>query len=281
MRRRHFLAAAGVAATAGTAGCATPFGDTHEEEFTETYPADERTALSVFAHNGDVTVTGTDRDDVRVDAVKRATGDESDLDRVRIEVSEEFESITVRVDRDEENPPDETVSVDLDIGVPAGMDINNLSTTNGDVDLEDAGGDADLEYTGDTRLQTENGDLRAVGVEGFPSLETTNGDVTVEGGRGVTWAATTNGDVDVEMEAFPARESITLHSTNGDVTASVPEDLDANVTLVTGTGEAEVVDLSLSDTTTTWTLIEGVLGEGGPTFGLESTTGDVTLRRLE
>ncbi|WP_135365954.1 DUF4097 family beta strand repeat-containing protein [Halosimplex halophilum] len=265
--RRAFLrAGGGLVGAVGLAGCVlsvSPYSETVERSFD---PEDAR-KLVVRNESGDVTLSAGDGDTLSGTVRKESSSGEDALDDVTVEASFEADRVIVapRI------PEGAAVTVDLDLAVPSGLTVLEVTTDNGDVSV------TDLPCEG--RLRTENGDVDVEGIDGSADLRSTNGDVSATGG-GVGGAQTTNGDIDIEIHAMTA--DAVCRSTNGDVAVAVPEDLSAALRLVTSNGDADIDGVPATVDSSGERRIEGRLGEGEPehTLTLRSTNGDVTLRGL-
>ncbi|MFX0115038.1 MAG: DUF4097 domain-containing protein [Candidatus Hodarchaeota archaeon] len=250
----------------GLSGCIGQTGAT--EEFRETYDVDAGTVLQVDNINGDITVTKWDNDQVEVYALKRAFVDESDLDKVSIEVS----TGNVMVVKTKYAVPTEDieVSVAYTIKVPADVNVELLGNTNGRISLEGT--------TGDAMLTNTNGDVSVKNVDGSVFVTNTNGKIDIVDVTGVLGAMTTNGDVTVELPALSS--DVIIGTTNGKVKVYIPDDLDADVKMTTSNGEVTVHDIQLTIMEQSEIKVEGTMGDGGFDLIITSTNGDIDLYKL-
>lgn len=271
-RRALLRAGSGVAAAFGLTGClvfAEPYSETAERTFDPGAAAE----LVVRTDSGDVALTAGDVDVVEATVEKESRSGEDALDAVTVDGTVEDDTLTVEPVWDNESLD---VTVSLELTVPADLAVAEARSSNGDVSATGV--------TGDGTYETTNGDVELEAVDGYVSLESTNGDVRASGGTGLDGAGTTNGDVSVDVPGL--RSDVTCRSNNGDVTAAVPEDLDARVELRTSNGDASVSDVSITVDTSRERRIEGTVGGGEGdgasehTLELRSTNGDVTLLGL-
>jgi DUF4097 and DUF4098 domain-containing protein YvlB len=268
-RRRRLLRAGGVLAAVGLAGCQVNFGTELSERTERTVDPEDAGAMTVGLRNGDVELSGEGTDVVSGTVVKRTRASREALGAV--DVTATVEDGTLRIEADHsEVPPGASVSVDLELSVPASLPVVRAASENGDVTGRDLAGNG--EY------RTANGDVHAEGVEGYVTARSENGDVTVRVPGGLDGARTTNGDVDVDVPAL--RDDITCRTTNGDVTAAVAESVDAAVVLRTQNGDATVEGVDLGSPEASDARASGRLGEATHALDLRSVNGDVTLRSL-
>jgi len=188
--------------------------DTHvEETVEETFVVDGPAVLDLEAEFGDVTVTGSEGDEVEVTARLSLWGaDEQDARRqVDVQMTQEGNRINVRVVR------------------PEWAYVGFAFTRSPRVDFE-------VRAPSETSLQlaTSSGDLAVSGVTGTAKLEASFGNIEVEEVRGLVSAQSDSGDItliglseggDLEAETNFGKlvlrditaDSLTAHSDSGDV----------------------------------------------------------------
>lgn len=271
-RRAVLRAGSGVAAALGLTGCLV-FAEPYRETAQRTFDPGGAEELVVRTDAGDVGLTADDVDAVEATVEKESRSGEEALAAVTVDGSVEDDTLTVEPVWDDESV---NVTVSLELTVPAGLAVGEASSSNGDVAADGV--------TGDGTYETTNGDVELTDVDGYVSLESTNGDLRASGVTGLDGARTTNGDVSVDVPAL--RSDVTCRSNNGDVTAAVPEDLEARVELRTSNGDAAVSGVSMTVDRSRERRIDGTVragdGESEPehTLELRSTNGDVTLLGL-
>ena len=252
--------------------------------------------LTVNCAGGDVVVTGTDRNEIRVRArTERGT--------IRFSSSGSTATLEPSASRSCNDGHFE-VSVPAGIKLVAGTWSGSLSVRgvhgtieahaqSGDIEVRDAG--ADLE------AETMSGDLTVQGVKGDANLHTLSGDVTVTGARGNVDVETVSGDI--ELHDVIARQ-VRTHSTSGDLTfggsilqngryefnthsgevrLQLPPDVGAQLSLSTFSGE---IDSAFPITLIAGThgigasqakKLDFTLGKGSAKIIAETFSGDVTL----
>ena len=143
-------------------------------------------------------------------------------------------------------------TVDFTVEVPAGTHVD-VSTVNGSVEV------------------TAQAPVLA---------KTVNGSVHVATAIGPVIAGTVNGSVDVRMTTLAGPGDVRAESTNGDVSAYVPQALDAKVTMRTTNGDVSNA-FGLAATGSRKNHLEGVLGAGSRVVHLRTTNGSATLGALD
>lgn len=282
--RRRLLGGVATAAVGLLAGCSVALGDPETATVRRRFDAGDVSRLRVGA-DGDATVRRADGDRVEVEVTKRAYGgtDPSDLE---LRSSAEGETLRLRT-----HVP--TVvgigggDVDVDVRVPASVRVERVESDAGTVSLDGVAGDATVAATagdvsvrdvrGDVDVDAANGDVTTTDTQGFVAAETENGDVAVTSPDGVGDLGSVDGDVEADVPAL--RGEPTLATTNGDVEVALGADLDAAVEATTENGAVEGVDALDDVDAASGTRLAGAVGDGGPELRLETTNGDVTVRR--
>src|SRR3989441_1281979 len=179
--------AASLLVATGMAILAAP-GFAVDEVFQQTYPLPEGGAFQLQNVNGSVQVSGWERDEVEVYALKSGLQGHRDLQRVNIEVQARSDSVTVQT----HYPSDEGVEVFVEyhIRVPRHVELRRVATVNGTV--------------------------RVFGVEAAGELRSVNGNIEVFDSAGRLSARTTNGNVRMELHRLD------LRSLNGDFRSELP-----------------------------------------------------------
>jgi len=283
MRRRRLLAAAATLTSVGTAGCIQiRRAETVREEQYD--PPDG--ALSVVSREDDVAVERTTADVIEVRARKRY-GPNADAD-VELEVDRTGSDLRITVPKHDSGTLS-GATVDLEIGVPAGVRVASAETDDGDLAVADVAGplslatnDGDVvasDVEGDVTAETGDGDVSIRGVDGYVSATTRDGDVSVSDVNGVDGIRSHDGDVRTSLPAV--RDDVTVSTDDGDVVATVGGELDATVVAATGDGEVSVESEAfdaLEEETETY--VRGRVGDGTHRVRFESRDGDVVLRPL-
>jgi len=188
--------------------------DTHvEETVEETFVVDGPAVLDLEAEFGDVTVTGSEGDEVEVTARLSLWGaDEQDARRqVDVQMTQEGNRINVRVVRPEwayvgfaftRSP-----RVDFEVRAPSETSLQ-LATSSGDLAVSGV--------TGTAKLEASFGNIEVEEVRGLVSAQSDSGDITLIG-------LSEGGDLEAEtnfgklvLQGITA-DSLTAHSDSGDV----------------------------------------------------------------
>jgi len=292
--------------------------DTHDVHETETQVFGRPTALTVETVNGDLTLDthgngdgrrdadgaddangaddpdrAHDTDSVRVVAETSATSRSALGDARLVAEGGDGEPLTVRVEHDGETTGN--VRVDLDVTVPADLDVEYAATTNGEctargvtlhrveatngscevvgttgaLHAETTNGDVTVRgVDGDVQLSSTNGRLHAESVDGYVGAEATAGGVTVRDPVGIDDLTTTAGSIDADVPAV--RGETTVESATGAVRLRPGPELDASVAASTNVGSVTAPALGGG-----YGL--GAVGEGGPALSVSTHVGSITV----
>jgi hypothetical protein len=158
---------------------------------------------------------------------------------------------SVRVTRHTGNGSIDTGSGGVEVTGLRGDELN-VDTGSGSVKLSDV-------VVGSLLVDTGSGDVEASGVQADV--------VNVDTGSG-----------SVEFGLTHAPRDITVDTGSGDVTFAVPDGLNADVVLETGSGSIEL-DFALEIRRWERDEVRGVIGTGGGRIQIETSSGDIRLRK--
>jgi DUF4097 and DUF4098 domain-containing protein YvlB len=202
--------------------------------------------------NGSVSVHGWDQSEVRVvarmQAQARSEADARELLRdIRIEAGTTVRADGARARRDE------GWSVSFDVYVPRRSDLE---------------------------LETHNGSIRVVDVEGDIRLDAVNGSVRLANLAGTVRGGTDNGSVSVALtgDRWRGDGGLDVRTQNGSVSVDVPDRYNAELETGTVNGRFDL-DFPITVSGRLGRTISTRLGSGGPRVRVMTTNGSVRLRR--
>ncbi|MCA1594396.1 MAG: DUF4097 family beta strand repeat-containing protein [Acidobacteria bacterium] len=231
------------------------------EEFHQSYslPAGGRVSLSNI--NGDVRITGWDRNEVRVDAVKRAYARER-LAEARIKVNADADSVRIETEypshdlnwSNGERRYDNPATVEYRLSVPRNARIEEVNLVNGALDLEN--------LTGPVRASSVNGHVAARRLSGTVKL------------------SVVNGRLEASLDRLSEGSAIALSSVNGPLVLTIPSDTRAVLKANTIQGSiSNDFNLPVRVGRYVGRDLEGRLGSGGPSIKLNNVSGPITIHR--
>ena len=224
------------------------------EEFHQTYPLDNAGKVQLENVNGNVRIVTWDREEIKVDAIKRAKKQEH-LDEVKIEVDAKADRIRIKTKYPDSRPrrnKDNSVGVEYLLTVPRNSRLDRINTVNGGVEIE--------KVSGDVKASSVNGTIKAEGLAGQVEFSTVNGSIKAD------FAVLT--------------KSVSLKSVNGSVTLALPPDVGANVAAKTVNGRIRSdFELQAKKHFHAGKNLDGKLGEGGPAIELSTVNGGIRIDR--
>lgn len=242
----------------------------NQEEFQKGLPLSAKGTFSLKNVNGEVKLSTWKENKVEIKALKKTNKAAENLQKVKIQVTAGADSVSV----DTVYPKHENtgVSVDYDIRVPEGVNLSEISSVNGSVDVTGPFSRVSAETTnGQVCLENASGNLK---------LETTNGDVKAINVNGRIDASTTNGSVTLELTKVESE--VSGETTNGGITLRLGANQEINATLEAETVNGSIsfdVPVSLQSLDNSRHHLRGQIGHGGPRISLKTVNGSIRLTR--
>ena len=226
------------------------------QEFHQTYTLSADARVELENINGPVHITGWDRNEVQVDAVKCAYRQER-LDEAKIVIDAHANSIAIRTEYPGHNHTfnhgeNDPASVEYTLHVPRQARLDAIQLVNGALDIDEVGGEV--------HASSVNGRVRTHDLAGRTDL------------------STVNGRTEVSFRQLP-KSSVKISSVNGSLTLTIPSDANADVRASTVSGGIDT-DFGLNVNKHAWVGrdMEGRLGSGGTNIELSNVNGRIELR---
>ncbi len=232
------------------------------EEFHQTYPLAANGRVSLQNINGAVKVVAWDRNEVKVDAVKRAYMAER-LREVQIKVDASASRLRIETeypdsqlnwnDRDgrrHENP----ATVEYTLTVPRGAAIDEINLVNGGLTLE--------------------------GLAGSVQASSVNGRVSASGLSGPVQLSVVNGRLEATLDSLSDAGRVSLSAVNGPLVVTLPSD--SNAVLHADTVHGRITNdfnLPVREGEYVGRELAGRLGRGGAVVKLNNVNGAIQIRR--
>jgi hypothetical protein len=228
------------------------------KEFSATYPLAPDGRVRLKNINGRARVTSWERDEVKIEATKRAHTQRR-LDEVNIDVQAAPDSVQIKTVYPtttlnfERGSRDNPASVDYVLTVPRGARLESVELVNGPLEVEG--------LAGEIKAALVNGQLTARNLTGDARLTTVNGRLEAEFDRLTTG-------------------TVSLTSVNGEVVVSLPADADATLRASTVHGRIEN-DLGLPVRRGRFVgqSLAGQLGAGTGRVKLDNVNGAIRIHR--
>jgi DUF4097 and DUF4098 domain-containing protein YvlB len=262
-------------------------------------------SLRLDNFNGQVEISGWDKNTVDIDGTKYANTDYR-LKEMKIEITPSANSIDIRtlppLDRHGNagarytiHVPRHTelagiVSTNGTIRVDTIEGSSRLRTSNGSVhatrlvgplDVQTSNGSIEVsEVTGDTTLHSSNAGIRADVRKGRFDAKTSNGSITVrlmEPDGSPVRLESSNGHIELTMDAV---REVRASTSNSSITLRLPSSAGANVDAHTSNSSISCdFDISMRGQFSKHRL-EGKIGNGGPLLDLGTSNGSIKILRM-
>jgi len=237
-----------------------PKGDELTEEFHQSYPLTATGHVSIANINGNVHISAWDRNEVKVDAVKRAYSPER-LSEVTIDVTNTADSVIIKTKYPERNQnfdsrtrENNSASIEYTLTVPRGARVDGVELVNGSLDIEGV--------QGEVRASLVNGRVKANDLSGEVNLSTVNGSIEVNAAR------------------LAESKGVTLNSVNGSIVLSMPSGASAQVRASTVHGPiTNDFGLTVEEGQYVGRNLTGQIGSGGPRIRLNNVNGSIAIKR--
>jgi len=186
------------------------------EEFHKTVPLNANGRVSLENINGNVEITGWERNEVQIDAVKSAR-DQQRLDDARIEVDGSGNAVNIRTRYPEGRTNNEPASVHYTLHIPAGAMLDKVNLVNGNLGIS--------QVTGEVNANLVNGKLTANDLSGRAKLSTVNGSSNIAfrtlNNVSEVKISAVNGSINLVLPASPNAE-VEASSVNGSIKTDFP-----------------------------------------------------------
>lgn len=227
-------------------------GDKQSESFHQTYSLSSNGHLSLDNVNGDVHITGWDRDQVQVDAVKTVWSGTS-LSDVAIQVDSRPDSVRIETKYHHYWFGDSHWRVDYTLMVPKRASLDKIGLVNGTVNVESAAGEVNASsVNGRIKVRNLSGPADLSGVNGTISAVYDDSDISQP-----ISLKTVNGAISLSLPANP-NIALSARTLNGGISCDFPIAINAGY-----------VGHSL----------DGKLGRGGAAVHLNTVNGSISIRR--
>ncbi len=241
------VAGAWLAAASAMPACARDL----EEEFHHTYAlaADGRVSLENI--NGDVHVTTWSRNEVKVDAIKRAPSEDR-LEAIEIKIDSDPNALRIKTNY-HHHFNDNPGGVEYTLTVPRRARLDKIDLV--------------------------NGGLEAEGVEGEVNASSVNGRIRVRGLSGGARLSVVNGHLEATYDRLDESKTISLQSVNGSIDLALPSDASATLDASTVSGSIHN-DFGLPVSGHfVGRQLHGTLGDGRAQVKLNDVNGSIRIRR--
>ncbi len=255
------------------------------QDFQKNYALTSTGTISISSVSGDISVTGANVPTLSVRAIRE--GRDKDVVEIVDQSTPDHVSLKVQYPKDGGNYQ---ASVRFVVQVPNGSQYkyDKLSTASGDIEVANvagefaantASGDITIsQFNGNITANTASGDLKVTNVQGNVQANSASGDVEILGAAGMVSAKTASGDVNVELTQIDGTGEMKFASASGDVTVKVPNQLNAEIQMSTGSGDIKSdFPVSIEKTEGGGKKASARFGAGTVILRISAASGDVHL----
>jgi hypothetical protein len=227
------------------------------EEFHQTYAITPDGRVELDNINGGVRVSGWDRNEVKVDAVKYADTKEK-LDDLKIEIDSGKQYLSIHTkynEHDHWGSRNNPGGVEYTLTVPRTIRLDEFKLI--------------------------NGSLRITGVSGEVRASSINGRVEAQDLAGRAKLSTINGRLDARFAQLAGKD-VELNSVNGGVELTIPSDSNAEIEASTVSGGIDNdFGLRVNNHRFVGHDLRGELGKGGTQIRLENVNGRIEIHHAQ
>jgi DUF4097 and DUF4098 domain-containing protein YvlB len=220
------------------------------EEFHRTVPLSSTGRVSVDNINGNVTITGWERNEVQIDAIKSAR-DQQRLSEARIEVEIGGDSVRVKTKYPDHHTNNNPATVTYQLHVPRSARLDGINLVNGSLEVSGVSGEVDASLV--------------------------NGSANLHGLASKLDLSSVNGKISASFNSIQNASSIHLKTVNGSLRLGLPSSPNADVSVSTMNGGI-TTDFPLQvEGKFIGKHIDGKLGSGGTHIEISSVNGSVHI----
>jgi hypothetical protein len=265
-----------------------PWSERAEAQESVRFAAPASGSFRVHNANGRTRISGEDREDIQVTALKAARAESTAaaaalLHDIRLVFTETHEgaSLEVQVPRKWHRRG----CASLCIRLPRAMHVAVVAE-NGRVDVEGIRGSVRAHATngsanvadviGDVEVATSNARVSCGGTCGKLSARSSNGKIEIQHHRGSLNASTSNGLIRAALENID-EGGIQLTTSNGRIVLDLPEEIDADIDIRVDNGTILNERCLCHVSRETHGRIAGRLGHGGAPIKLRTSNGSISI----
>lgn len=231
----------------------------------KTFSVEPGTVLRIYNQNGDIDITGWDRNEIEVDTVRQGKPLFAKEPTIDISTGKEFVIRTLY-----SSALSMGARIHYRIKVPKGVLVTDAVGSNGTIQVENV--------SGDVNAQTSNGSIQLTKVNGFVKAVTSNGQIDITEVNGLREARNSSQNIYVEVPAI--RDNLKISSSSGSITVLLSPDISAQLEASTSSRNVTYKDLPLTIDESSQKRIAGRLGEGGGLISIKTASGSITLKKL-
>jgi DUF4097 and DUF4098 domain-containing protein YvlB len=240
------------------------------QDFQQSYRIGAGGSVKIHNISGDVKVTGYNGDAIVVTGVKEGR----DRDKVAVEDRSTGSNVDVAIRYPENCNCDASVRFEVKVPNETRYRFESISSVSGDVEVTGV--------SGELKAKSVSGSVTVKGLDGPVDAKSVSGNVLVGEINGIVSAKSVSGNVEVAVNRLRGSENMEFTSVSGNVQIRLPSDLDAQVTMLTRSGDLKTdFPLTVEEPKQGQARrAAGRLGAGSRSLKLSSVSGNVSLLRM-
>ncbi len=283
-----------------------------EEVINKQYPLERDGEVSVKNISGDIVVTTWDKNEVKIEAIKRADSHE-ELENIHVDIDSHDSRISINTEYDKSfhfnffsgfNGNYGSVYYELIVPDNAEVTLESVSgairvtSINGNLSAKTVSGEIKVVSAGkDVTAKDVSGSIYLEGVAGDTKAETVSGRISVNEIQGALASKSVSGDIDItsgsevkEARAETISGSIMANyilgqgehyykTVSGNINMELPADSEFSLNAKTFSGSINTdYEITISGKIDNKD-IKGIVGKGGPELSLESFSGSIRIKK--
>lgn len=220
------------------------------EEFHKTIALNANGRVSLENVNGNVEITGWDKNEVQIDAVKSAR-DQQRLQEAKIEIEGSGDAVQIRTRYPDKTSNENLASVHYILHVPAGALLEKIHLVNGSLQIS--------QFRGEVVAHLVNGKLKARDLAARAEL------------------STVNGSSDVAYSTLANVREVKISAVNGSINLALPASPNADVSASTVSGNIKSDFPIQVESGFMGHRMNGTLGSGGTRIELSNVNGSTHI----
>ncbi len=245
-----------------------------EERETMDFSSSQIQRIEVRTKNGAIESRAWDDDSIHVVFERWATGDyveeaEDNLDDIEIHVREDKASKVLDIEIESPSRTGASYGCNVYLDIPASLFLD-FRSSNGSIGV--------LESQNGVKCTTSNGTITILDTEGLAELKTSNGTIKVRNHYGELDVESSNGSIDADV-VLPRYGQCELKTSNGAITLSIPDETSAMIEASTSNGRVEIRGLDVDVIRMEKKGFNGKMGRGEGDIGIETSNGNILVKR--
>jgi len=229
-----------------------------EKKVSKTYEFDAHGNVSVENINGDITVSGWDKDEILLEYVITADNKE-DLEKIKVEVEHSKRDFDVEVDMESSSSffgwgDGSSGEIEFTLKVPKGSTLRSIESVNGDIEISNVSNEV--------------------------VADTVNGKIVVRNAASDVKFGTVNGDVEIHFDQIQSSNRVKGDSVNGDIEVYLPENDGFELRTDTVNGDlSNDFGIEVDEGEYVGAEMEGEYKSGGASLKFDTVNGDIEIRK--